>query len=374
MIFALLALFSIIIGYSVTGTLAFKYENGDTSGYLLKQVGVLSLGLLLAYICYLLHPKRYSKMAASLFLLAIPLLLYTMFMGPEINDARRWIAVPFTTLTFQTSDFAKIALIMYLAKVLSISDYIKDFNSAFLPIIVPVIVICGLILPSDLSTAGLIFLTSMLMMFIGRVDLKYIFLLIMCGIVLFAAVFIVGEFVPEMVRSDTWVERFRDFVNNEEGDLQIQHAKMAIASGNILWGEGPGNSIVRNYLYSAHADCVFAIIVEEYGLLGGFVVISLFLLLLFRVISLVTLSNKGFGAMLALGLTLNIVIQALTNIAVNVHLLPVTGLPLPMLSYGGTSLIFTCISFGIILSVSKNIQKITEPVEEATSDSSLSGR
>ncbi|MFK7980962.1 MAG: FtsW/RodA/SpoVE family cell cycle protein [Saprospiraceae bacterium] len=359
MIFALLALFSIIISYSATGTLAFRNRNGDTTFFLLKQVGILGLGFVLAYICYLLHPKRYSKMAATLLLISIPLLAYTLILGANINDARRWVEVPFTGLTFQTSDFAEIALIIYLAKALSISEYIKDFNSAFLPIIVPVIIICGLILPADLSTAGLIFTTAMLMMFIGRVDLKYIVLLIMCGIVLFAAMFILGQFF-DVVRSDTWVKRVQEFMNNEDGGYQIQHSKMAIAAGGLV-GIGPGNSIARNYLPSAQSDCVFAIICEEYGLIGGFMVLSLYLLLLFRVARLVTVSSKGFGAMLALGLTLSIVIQAMANVAVTVHLVPVTGLTLPMVSYGGTSLIFTCISFGIILSVSKNIQKITEP-------------
>jgi cell division protein FtsW len=365
MIFALLALFSIVIGYSVTGTLAFKYHNGDTSRFLLKQLGLLGLGFFLAYICYLLHPKRYSKAAASLFLLSIPLLVYTLAMGPEINDARRWIEVPFTSLTFQTSDFAKIALILYLAKVLSINEYIKDFNSAFLPIIVPVIIICGLIAPSDLSTAGLLFITSLLLMFIGRVDLKYILLLVMCGIVLFAFLFILGNFFEDYVRSETWVKRVVDFLSNDEGVFQVQHSKMAIAGGGFF-GVGPGNSIARNYLPLAHADYIFPIICEEYGIIGGITIMGLYLLLLFRVARLVTVSSKGFGAMLALGLTLNIVIQALANIAVTVHLVPVTGLTLPMVSQGGTSLIFTCISFGIILSVSKNIQKITEPQAETT--------
>jgi len=374
MIFALLALFSVIIGFSATGTLAFKYHKGDTSSYLLKQVSLLGLGFILTYVCYLLHPKRYSKMAATLFLLCIPLLAYTLILGTDTNDARRWIEVPFIGLTFQTSDFAKIALIIYLAKALSISEYIKDFNSAFLPIIVPVIIICGLILPADLSTAGLIFVTAMLMMFIGRVDLKYIILLIMCGIVLFAAMFILGQFT-DIVRSDTWINRVQEFMLNDDGGYQIQQSKMAIASGGVL-GVGPGNSITRNYLPSAHADCIFAVICEEYGLIGGFAVLSLYLLLLFRVARLVTVSSKGFGAMLALGLTLNIVIQALANIAVTVHLVPVTGLTLPMVSYGGTSLIFTCISFGIILSVSKNIQKITEPdlAEEGFSQQSGGGQ
>lgn len=363
MIVALLALFSIIIVYSATGTLAFKYFKGDTSGFLLKQLAVLGLGLMLTYVCYLMHPKRYSKMAATLFLISIPMLVYTLAVGVGVNDARRWIEVPFIGLTFQTSDFAKLALLMYLAKALSISDYIKDFNSAFMPIIIPVIIICGLIAPADGSTAALLFLTCMMMMFIGRVDLKYIILLVMCGIVLFAALFILGEFFPEIVRSETWTSRFRDFMLSDDGGYQVQQSKMAIASGHIF-GEGPGNSMVRNYLPSPYADFIFAIICEEYGLIGGIAIISLYLLLLFRVARLVTVSNKGFGAMLALGLSLSIVIQALANVAVAVHLLPVTGLTLPMVSYGGTSLIFTCISFGIILSVSKNIEKITEPEPE----------
>lgn len=367
MIVALLALFSLIIVYSATGTLAFKYFKGDTSGFLLKQLGILGLGLFMTYICYLLHPKRYSKMAATLFLISIPLLVYTLAVGSSINEARRWIEVPFIGLTFQTSDFAKLALLMYLAKALSISEYIKDFNSAFLPIIIPVIIICGLIAPADGSTAGLLFITCMMMMFIGRVDMKYIILLVMCGIVVFAALFILGEFFPEVVRSETWTSRFRDFMLSEDGSYQVQQSKMAIASGGIF-GEGPGNSIVRNYLPSPYADFIFAIICEEYGLIGGVVIIGLYLLLLFRVARLVTVSSKGFGAMLALGLTLNIVIQALTNVAVAVHLVPVTGLTLPIVSYGGTSLIFTCISFGIILSVSKNIQKITVPEAEFGAD------
>jgi len=367
MIVALLALFSLIIVYSATGTLAFKYFKGDTSGFLLKQLGILGLGLFMTYICYLLHPKRYSKMAATLFLISIPLLVYTLAVGSSINEARRWIEVPFIGLTFQTSDFAKLALLMYLAKALSISEYIKDFNSAFLPIIIPVIIICGLIAPADGSTAGLLFITCMMMMFIGRVDMKYIILLVMCGIVVFAALFILGEVFPEVVRSETWTSRFRDFMLSEDGSYQVQQSKMAIASGGIF-GEGPGNSIVRNYLPSPYADFIFAIICEEYGLIGGVVIIGLYLLLLFRVARLVTVSSKGFGAMLALGLTLNIVIQALTNVAVAVHLVPVTGLTLPIVSYGGTSLIFTCISFGIILSVSKNIQKITVPEAEFGAD------
>ncbi len=362
MIVALLALFSIVIVYSATGTLAFRYYKGDTGSFLIKQILILGLGLFMTYICYLLHPKRYAKMAASLFLLAIPLLVYTLAVEDgSVNSARRWIEVPYMGFTIQTSEFAKIALLIYLAKALSISEYIQDFNSAFMPIIVPVIIICGLIAPADGSTALLLFATCTLLMFIGRVELKYILLLLMCGIVVFATLYLIGEFFPDngIIRSKTWVSRVSEFMLNEDGGWQVQQSKMAIASGGFF-GVGPGNSMVRNYLPSPYSDFIFAIVCEEYGLLGGLIVIGLFLLLLFRVARLVTNSSKGFGAMLALGLALLLVLQALYNIAVAVHLVPVTGLNLPMVSYGGTSLIFTCISFGIILSVSKNIQKISE--------------
>ena len=355
MIVALLAMFSIVIVYSSTGTLAFQYHEGNTGFFLIKHLLLLGFGLFLTYICYLMHPMRYSKMAATLFLIAIPLLVYTLALEGE-NQGRRWIEIPFVGLTFQTSDFAKLAVIIYLAKAISISEYIRDFNSAFLPVIIPVVIICGLIAPADLSTAILLFLTCMLMMFIGRVDMKYIGLLIMCMVMVFATLIILGDFFPEIVRSDTWSARVREF-NSNDGGYQVQHSMMAIASGGLI-GLGPGNSLLRNSLPNPYNDFIFSTICEEYGLLGGVVIIGLYLLLLFRVARLVTNSSKGFSAMLALGLTLSMVIQALINVAVAVHLIPVTGQNLPLVSYGGTSLIFTCISFGIILSVSKNIEKL----------------
>lgn len=355
MIVALLAMFSIVIVYSSTGTLAFQYHQGNTGFFLMKHLLLLGFGLFLTYICYLLHPMRYSKMAATLFLLAIPLLVYTLALEGE-NQGRRWIEIPFVGLTFQTSDFAKLAVIIYLAKAISITEYIRDFNSAFLPVIIPVVIICGLIAPADLSTAILLFLTCMLMMFIGRVDMKYIGLLIMCMVMVFAVLIILGDFFPEIVRAKTWTARMREF-NSNDGGYQVQHSMMAIASGGLI-GLGPGNSLLRNSLPNPYNDFIFSTICEEYGLLGGVIIIGLYLLLLFRVARLVTNSSKGFSAMLALGLTLSMVIQALINIAVAVHLIPVTGQNLPMVSYGGTSLIFTCISFGIILSVSKNIEQL----------------
>lgn len=358
LIVALLSILSLMSVYSATGTLAYRKQGGDTEFYLIKHFMLLSGGLGLMYICYLIHYKRYSKWAPVALMIAVPLLFYTLFFGSSINQAARWITVPIVNISFQSSDFAKLALIMYIARAIATKqDYIKDLKSAFLPIIVPVLVICGLIAPADLSTAMLLFLTCILLMFIGRVNIKYIGLLILLGIVLFSFLIILAEFAPSIVRLDTWTERTKDFVTNSEGSFQIKQAKIAIAEGG-WFGQGPGNSIQRNYLPHAYSDFIYAIIVEEYGLFGGFVVISLYIALLMRCVRLVTLSPKAFGAMLALGLCLSLVIQALMNMAVSVHLVPVTGLTLPLLSMGGTSILFTCIAIGMVLSVSKYIEQV----------------
>lgn len=357
-IVALLAIFSILSVYSSTGTLAYQERGGNTEAFLTKHTIILIGGLFLTYLCHLMHYMRYSRAAPVLLLLSIPLLVYTIAFGADINEARRWISLPYVGITFQTSDFAKLALILYVARAISTKqDYIKDFNSAFLPIIVPILIICGLIAPADLSSAMLLFFTCVLMMFIGRVALQYIGLLLLLGIVVFALLVVMGQFFPEVIRVETWTSRVRDFMMNPDGGYQVQQAKMAIANGG-WFGIGPGNSIQRNYLPSPYSDFIYAIICEEYGIIGGTLVIGLYVLLFFRVTRLVTKSPKAFGAMLATGLSVSLVVQAFANIAVSVHLVPVTGLTLPMVSMGGTSILFTCISFGIILSVSKYIETV----------------
>lgn len=356
LVVALLSIISLLAVYSATGTLAYRKQGGDTEFYLIKHFMLMSGGLGLMYVCYLIHYKRYSRWAPVALLLAVPLLLYTLLFGTSLNEAARWITVPIINVSFQSSDFAKLALIMYLAREIATKqDNIKDL-SAFLPILLPVLVICGLIAPADLSSAILLFITCLLLMFIGRVNFQYIGLLILLGIVMFSFLIILAEFTP-IVRLDTWVERTRDFVTNSEGAYQIQQAKIAIAEGG-WFGVGPGNSVQRNYLPHAYSDFIYAIIVEEYGLFGGFLIITLYITLLLRCVRLVTLSPKAFGAMLALGLSLSLVLQALANMAVSVHLVPVTGLTLPLLSMGGTSLLFTSIAVGMVLSVSKYIEMV----------------
>ena len=359
-IIAVLSIFSVLAVYSSTGTLAYRVMGGNTEAYLVKHFMIVIGGLFLTYIAHLLHYMRYSRAAPALLLLSFPLLLFTIAFGQDINEARRWIEVPFVGITFQTSDFAKLALIIYVARAISAKqDYIKDFNSAFLPIIVPVLIICGLIAPADLSTAILLFFACVAMMFVGRVALQYIALLLMLGIVVFAMLVLLGEFFQDFIRSETWVSRVRDFIDKPDGGYQVQQAKIAMANGE-WFGLGPGNSIQRNYLPSPYADFIYAIIVEEYGIFIGILIIMLYVLLFFRATRLVTKSPKAFGAMLAIGLSISLVLQAFINIAVSVHLVPVTGVTLPMISMGGTSILFTCISFGMILSVSKYIESVSE--------------
>jgi cell division protein FtsW len=354
----ILGLFSLLAVYSATGTLAYKETGGNTESFLIKHGLILGLGILITYIVHLLHYMTFSKSAPLLLLISIPLLIYTILFGAEYNDARRWISLPWVGVTFQSSDFAKLALIIYVAKAISAKqDIIKDFNSAFIPIILPIIIVCGLIAPADLSSALLLFFTSFLMMFVGRVSTKYLILLLMLGVVMFSFLIILGQFFPEAIRLETWVSRMNDFITNPEGGYQVRQSKIAIASGEWI-GMGPGNSIQRNYLPAPYSDFIYAIICEEYGLVGGFTVIILYLILFIRVTRLVTKSPKAFGAMLAFGLAMSMIVQAFANIAVSVHLVPVSGVTLPLISMGGTSVLFTSISFGIILSVSKFIESL----------------
>jgi cell division protein FtsW len=348
-----LSIFSLLAVYSATGSMAYKAQGKIAEFYLLKQLLFIGIGFALMYVAYKLEYFYYFKLAPILLAVSIPLLIYTLLFGTEVNEARRWITIPWIDQTIQTSDFARLALMLFLARSISKKqDVIKDFRSAFLPLLLPVIIIVGLIAPADLSTALLLFVTSFMLLFIGRVDLKYLFLLLFLGIVVLSLIIIIGNYFPDFVRVTTWNNRISEFLYNSDGGYQIQQSKIAIANGEIF-GVGPGNSLQRNYLPYPYADFIYAIIVEEYGLIGGVLIIGLYLLLLIRSISIVTKSPKTFGAILAMGLTLNIVVQAFANIAVSVSLVPATGLTLPLISMGGSSILITSISLGVILSVSK---------------------
>lgn len=354
----ILSLFSILIVYSSSGSLAFRERNGNTEYYLVKQVIILAIGLLITYLCHLLHYVKYKKAATVLLVVSVVLLIFTLGFGVNINNAKRWLNVPFLRLTFQTSDLAKIGLIIYVAKAISDKqDIIKDLQSAFIPIIVPIVVVCSLIAPADLSTAIVLFSTGMGMMFVGRVTVKYILLLLLCGIIAFTFLVVLAQVAPELgIRVETWVSRVNNFLYGIEEPYQVNQAQIAIAKGG-WFGVGPGNSTQRNFLSAAYTDYVYATIIEEYGLIGGIGILGLYILLFFRVIRLVTIGQKSFGSMMAIGMALILVIQAFANMLVALSFIPVAGLPLPLVSLGGTSLLFSCVALGIILSVSKYIEE-----------------
>lgn len=357
-VMAVLAVFSLLSVYSATGSLAYKMQEGNTEAYLIKHGVILIFGIAIAYFIHLLNYGFFSRIAPTLMMIAVPLLIYTLVFGVNINDARRWIELPVLGLTVQTSDFAKLALILYLARMISSrQDRITDVREALIPIIVPVALICGLIAPADLSTAILLFMTAVLMMFVGRVSLQYIGMLLMAGVLVFAMLIIVGNFFPDYVRVETWASRVNEYVGDPSGGFQVQQAKVAIANGK-WFGLGPGNSIQRNFLPSSYADFIYSIICEEYGIIGGAIIIAMYLVLFFRITRLVTKSPKAFGAMVALGLSISMVLQAFINIGVAVHLVPVTGITLPLVSMGGSSVFFSCVAFGIILSVSRYIESL----------------
>jgi cell division protein FtsW len=358
MIIAVLSLFSLLAVFSASGWEAWRLRGGNTTVMFVSHAVRLAFGLFLVYMMHLMHYRRFQQAAPFLMLIAVPLLTFTLFFGQNINNANRWVNI--LGFSFQPSEFAKIALIVYIARELTRKqDYISSFRDAFLPIIVPVLIICGLIAPANLSTAMLLFVTCILLMFIGRVSWQYIFTLGILGVFVFGGLIAIGQLYPEVgiIRVDTWISRVQQYLHAEDGGYQMQQAQIAIARGGIF-GEGPGNSIIRNFLPYAHADFIYAIICEEYGLIGGTVILALYVLLFLRNVKLVTKSPKAFGAFLAIGLSLMLTVQALANIAVNINLVPATGQTLPMISMGGTSILFTCISLGMILSVSKFIESI----------------
>lgn len=359
---------SLLAVYSSTGSLAYRVYSGHTEYYLFKQLSVLLLGVLIIYFAHRVNYTIYSRVAQIGFLVSIPLLIYTLAFGSNLNDASRWIRLPVINLTFQTSDIAKLALFMYVSRQLSRKQQvITDFRKGFLPIIVPVGVICALIMPANMSTALLLGASCMLLCFIGRVPLKYLLSMVGGALVLVLLMFAIASFTGDKGRTGVWKTRIESFFSSAEEDVpyQVQQSMIAIAGGGTL-GKGPGNSTARNFLPHPYSDFIYAIILEEYGIFGAFLVLAAYLLLLLRSISIFKNCPYAFGAFLALGLSVTLVIQALMHMAVNVHLLPVTGLTLPLVSMGGSSVIFTSLAIGIILSVSRHVEEAEGKKQEMT--------
>ncbi len=374
-IVVILTLASLLLVYSSTGSLAYKMSK-STESYLFKQFAFIILGILVIYFAHKINYTIYSRVALILFLVSVPLLIYTLLFGVQLNAGSRWIKLPVINMTFQTSDLAKLALFMYMSRQLSRKQaVIKDFKKGFLPVIIPVAIICLLIAPANLSTAILVAGTSFLLMFIGRVNTKH--MLITIGVAMIPVVFLIsiaistydkqkGESkkLPAILSSGrvpTWISRIQTFVYSKKEDgneklYQINQAKIAIAKGGWM-GVGPGNSQARNFLPHSYSDFIYAIIIEEYGIFGAAIICLVYLMFLYRCIRIYRKCPYAFGAFLALALSFTLVIQAIANMGVNVNLFPNTGVTLPLISMGGSSFLFTCLSIGIILSVARNVEQ-----------------
>lgn len=389
-IVVLLTLISLLVVYSSTGSLAYRHSKSNES-YLIKQIFFIVLGVMLIYFFHRVNYTFYMRLAKIMFVLSIPLLIYTYFFGATLNEGSRWIKLPIINMTFQTSDFAKLALFIFLSRQLSVKrNVIKDFKKGFLPVIMPVAIICLLIAPANLSTAILVGATSLMLMFIGRVSTKHILLTI--GMALLPVVLLIMMAVSfydkaehknnmpaflSIGRIPTWVSRIQVYMygTKDEGSdkvYQINQAKIAIANGGFL-GRGPGNSEARNFLPHSYSDFIYAIILEEYGLLGGAFMVFIYMVFLYRCIRLYRKCPGAFGAFLALALSFMLVVQAIANMGVNVNLFPNTGVTLPLVSMGGSSFLFTCMSIGIVLSVARNVEqwegKNNQVAEAATANS-----
>jgi cell division protein FtsW len=361
-----LSIVSLLAVYSATGTLAYRFQGGNTAYYILKHSSIMLVSLGIIFIIHMIPYKYYSRLSQLFLVLSVILLVFTLLVGTSINQASRWLTLPVLGITIQTSDFAKLSLIMYIARLLSQKQPdIRNLRESFIRILVPVILVCGLIMPANLSTALILLATCIILMFVGRVSIRYLLMLAGAG-ALFISLFIaIALYSSSEGRLGTWQSRIENFVSPSGENYQVEQSKIAIATGGVI-GKGPGNSSQRNFLPHPYSDFIYAIIIEEYGLIGGLIVLFFYLWLFYRAGVIIRLSSRTFPAFLAFGLTLSIVLQALINMAVVVNLLPVTGQPLPLVSMGGSSLIFTSIALGIILSVSHGIQKQSGELKTAT--------
>lgn len=366
---AILTFISLLTVYSASESVANRSYNGNNAFVLLRHAVMLLLGLACMFGASRINYKMYSKLLLLLFWIAIPLLIYTLFFGKNLNHAQRVIGI--AGVTFQTSDLAKIALIGFLARVLTLRrDQLDDFKELGIRVMLPILVIVGLIFPENFSTAAMLFATCIVMMFLSKVKMKYIFGFI--GIIMLAGgIFMLVSFAfAKDNRSATWVNRIERFFSSSEeeaddtANFQVMQSKIAIAGGGLI-GKSPGKSTQRNVLPHPYSDFIYAIVLEEYGLIGGIFVLALYLILLYRATRIILRAPQSFGGLLAMGLAFSLVMQAMVNMGVAVGLFPVTGQPLPFISMGGTSLLFTGLSIGIIISVTREINKVNNDERDA---------
>ena len=370
---ALLALFSFLPVYSASSNLVYVVGNGTTVGHLLKHGLLLVLGFGIIYSVHKI-PTHFFK---GLSIIALPVVLvllgYTLAQGTTIEgaNASRWIRLPVVGITFQTSNLAAVVLMIYTARYLSkIRDREIRFTESILPLWLPVFLVLILILPANFSTAAILFCMVLMLCFLGGYPTKYLLSIIGAGIVTLALFVLLAKAMPGVFpnRVDTWISRVESFWDgtDSEGDYQIEKAKIAIASGGLI-GNGAGKSVMKNFLPQSSSDFIYAIIIEEYGLLGGLSLLFFYMLLLFRIVVVANANQTVFGKLLVIGVGLPIVFQALINMAVAVELFPVTGQTLPLISSGGTSIWMTCLAIGVVLSASRK-QDEQKEIEQNTEE------
>ena len=372
---------SLVTVYSAISTLAYKAD-GNSAKFLFKQIGLLTGGWVVMFGVHRIHFKYFGKLANALFVLAIAALVFTLLFGTDINDARRWIKIPFIGLTVQTSDFAKLALVLWVARQLQVRAHVlHDVWQGLMPILGGIGIVCLLILPSDFSTAAMLGAICVTMLFVGGLPWSHMLRIATLALVGLVSLYGIGKAAPEALpRFGTWANRMESFVGfatGEDGgatsaeDYQIELAQVAIHKGG-LFPHGPASGTSRNFLPHPYSDMIFAFIVEEWGaIVGGLGLVLLYLALLFRASRTAIKCESAFGRNLVLGLGLMITVQALVNMGVSVRLFPTTGQPLPLVSYGGTSLLFTCLSLGIMLAVSRVVQQGDSGSPRATGPNTL---
>lgn len=393
-----LAIASLLVVYSSTASMAYRKAGGDTSHYFISQLKFIVLGFLVMIVASKVNYQKYMRYSMLVFIIGLGLMALTFFIGVNLNSAARWIRIPVIGVTFQPSDFLRVALVAVLARELARRQKVIDripllpaltpwgwrknpkknkdiLLKTTLPILGPVAIACGAIFFSNFSTAAITFFTCWIMLFIGRVRIsELVKLLLLIGAVMTILVSVMSAL--NIGRSRTWTNRLKDFAGIErtveptdksaDDDLQKEQAQIAIATGGVV-GKGPGNSTQRSNLPHAYSDFAYAFIVEEYGVVGALVILFLYLCIFFRGIVTFQRCGTAFPSLLVLGLSLMITLQAIVNMLVSVGIFPVTGQTLPLVSLGGSSVIFTCLALGMILGVSRQVkeQSLDTPKSES---------
>ena len=366
-IVAILAIFSFMPVYSASTNLVYVVGSGSTLGYLVKHMVLLIMGFGIIYGVHKIPYRYFSGGSVLMLPIVFALLIFTMMQGTTIGgaNASRWIRIPFVGIGFQTSTLAGLVLMVYVARYLAKNKEKQiNFKESFLQLWLPVGAILMLILPANFSTTAIIFAMILMLTFIGGYPLKYLGLILGAGILMLAFFVLIAKAFPDAMpnRVQTWQSRIENFsdADNKEA-YQVEKAKIAIATGGPI-GVGPGKSVQKNFLPQSSSDFIFAIIIEEYGLVGGVIIATIYFLLLFRIFVVIRKTTTIFGTLLVIGVGCPIIFQAIINMAVATNLFPVTGQTLPLISSGGTSIWMTCFALGMILSVSASKQETEEDI------------